>query len=231
MHAQAVVSRAAPPIAFRPDLAPQGGSQGSDVLASSLDSLSTRLTFERNEEIFGEGEPADHLYKVTRGTVRTFRMLDDGRRQVVAFHLAGDVFGLETGGTHRLSAEAVDLVQVQSISRSGLLQRVARDSRLAHLLWTLTSRELEATREGLLRFQHTAQERVAGFLLEMSARQGGTDSVDLAMTRQDIADHLTLTIETVSRTLTALTEQGIVDLPSRRRVHLVKRAALSRLYA
>src|SRR5580704_3235997 len=89
---------------------PARGSQtvpGSPPLAGAIDMMGAPMAFARNSEIFGEGEPADYLYKVVSGTVRTSKILADGRRQIGSFHLAGDVFGLEVGDEHAFSAEAI----------------------------------------------------------------------------------------------------------------------------
>ena len=178
------------------------------------------ISFARNEEIYSEGEPADHLYKVVSGIVRTCKVLIDGRRKIAAFYLPGDTFGLEIGEEYAFSAEAVTDTKVMVVKRPVVpsLQ-----------LWTLMGCELQRAQDHLLLLVKTAPERMASFLLEMAARIQSSDEVELAMSRQDIADYLGLTIETVSRTLTQLESQSAIALPTCKRIVLRNRAALKRL--
>jgi len=187
------------------------------------------MSFKRNAEIYGENEPAEYFYKVVSGTVRTYRILADGRRQIAAFYLAGDMFGLETGENHASSAEAVCDVKVLLIKRSAIVAMAARDSEIARQLWTLTARELHRAQEHVMALVKSAEERVAGFLLEMASRVPTGNQVELSMSRQDIADYLGLTIETVSRTMSHLESTAMIELPSSRRVVLRNRTALRRL--
>lgn len=200
-------------------------------VAGAIEMMGAPMNFARNSEIYGEGEPADYLYQVISGTVRTSKILADGRRQVGSFYLAGDIFGLEVDDEHTFSAEAITDSRVLVIKRSALVSLAARDSEVARQLWTLTGRELARVQEHILLLVKTAQERVAGFLLEMAARAPAGDTIELPMPRQDIADYLGLTIETVSRTLTMLENEGAIALPTSRRVTLRKRATLGRLNA
>jgi CRP/FNR family transcriptional regulator, nitrogen fixation regulation protein len=189
------------------------------------------MSFARNAEIYGEGEPADYLYKVVSGTVRTYKVLSDGRRQIGAFYMPGDVFGLETSDEHTFSAEAISDSKVLVIKRSALVALAERDSDVARQLWALTGRELSRVQDHIMLLIKTAQERVAGFLLEMAERGSNGNALELPMSRQDIADYLGLTIETVSRTLTILENAAAIELPSSRRIVLRNRSALSRLNA
>src|SRR5262245_23862153 len=109
---------------------------------SSIDVMGAPMSFARNAEIYGEGEPADYLYKVVSGTVRTYKVLSDGRRQIGAFYMAGDVFGLEMGEEHTFSAEAICDSKVLVIKRSTLVALAGRDTEVARQLWALTGREL-----------------------------------------------------------------------------------------
>jgi CRP-like cAMP-binding protein len=189
------------------------------------------MAFARNGEIYGEGEPAEYVYKVVSGAVRTYKVLDDGRRQIGGFYLPGDIFGLETDDDHTFSAEAITDARVLLTKRSAVISLAARDSEMARQLWTVTARELHRMQSHVLLLIKTAQERVAGFLLEMAERVHSTEAVELPMTRQDIADYLGLTIETVSRTLTQLENTAAIALPTSRRIVLRNRAALKRLNA
>jgi CRP-like cAMP-binding protein len=187
------------------------------------------MTVARNSEIYGENEPADYLYKVVSGTVRTYKVLVDGRRQIGAFHLPGDMFGLETGDVHTFSAEAITDCRITVIKRSAVMALAERDNDVARQMWKLTARELHRAQEHNLILIKSAQERVAGFLLEMSKRVSGEGAIELPMSRQDIADYLGLTIETVSRTLSHLERSAAIAVPTSRRIVLRDRNALSRL--
>jgi CRP-like cAMP-binding protein len=189
------------------------------------------MSFSRNAEIYGEGEPADYLYKVLSGTVRTYKVLTDGRRQVGGFYLAGDIFGLESGEEHTFSAEAITECKVLVIKRSALMALAERDHEVSHQLWTITGGELRRVQDHIMLLIKSAQQRVASFLLEMSERISADNAVELPMSRQDIADYLGLTIETVSRTLTILENAATIELSSSRRIVLRNRSALSRLNA
>src|SRR5262249_38310175 len=110
------------------------------TLASAIELMGAPKTFKRNAEIYGEKEPADYFYKVIRGTIRTYKVLVDGRRQIGAFYLPGDMFGLETGREHVFSADAVVDAKLLVIKRSIVIALAARDNEVARRLWTLTGR-------------------------------------------------------------------------------------------
>jgi CRP/FNR family nitrogen fixation transcriptional regulator len=189
------------------------------------------MKFARNAEIFGEDEPAEYLYQVISGAVRIYRMLDDGRRQISAFYLPGDVFGFEAGDVHQSTAEAISDAQILVVRRSSVLARAEHEKSLAKQLWMLTVRELQRVQQHSLVLIKSAEERVAGFLLEMAARSAREAAVELPMSRQDIADYLGLTIETVSRTFTHFVQSGTIALETSRRIRFCNRATLNRLNA
>ena len=200
-------------------------------LADTLETMGAAMSYARNAEIYGENEPTDYIYKLVSGTVRTSKILNDGRRQIGEFYLPGDLFGHEVGSEHSFAAEAITNAKVIVIKRSAIEALAARDNDLARQLWAMTGRELQRMQEHILLLIKTAQERVVGFLLEMAERIKSTNEVELPMSRQDIADYLGLTIETVSRTLTNLENSAAIALPSSRRIVLRNRAALHRLNA
>jgi CRP/FNR family nitrogen fixation transcriptional regulator len=201
----------------------------SHAFSNSIDLMGASMSFARNAEIYGENEPSDYVYKVVSGTVRTYKVLADGRRQIGSFYLPGDIFGLESGNEHTFSAEAVTDAKVLVVKRSALIALAARDNDVAQQLWALTSGELRRVQDHVMLLIKTAQERVVGFLLEMARRMPSGNQVELSMSRQDIADYLGLTIETVSRTLTQLENSSAIELPTSRRIVLCNRAALGRL--
>ena len=195
----------------------------------SIELMGAAMSFGRNVEIYGENEPADYFYKVISGTVRTYKVLNDGRRQIGAFYLPGDIFGLEMGEEHTFSAEAIVDCSVLIFKRSAVIALAGRDNVVAQQLWAWTGQELKRVQDHIMLLIKTAQERVASFLLEMASRLECDKSFELPMSRQDIADYLGLTIETVSRTLTQLENSAAIALPSSRQVVLRNRAALGRL--
>jgi CRP-like cAMP-binding protein len=192
--------------------------------------MGASMSFAKGAEIYGENEPADYVYMVMSGTVRSYRILSDGRRQIEGFHFAGDVFGLETGAEHVASAEAVTPATVLVVRRSTIFSVAERDRSVANQLWKLTARHLDHARSHALLLVKSAQERVATFLLDMAGRGTG-NAVELPMSRQDIADYLGLTIETVSRTLSLFQQESAIDLPNSRRILLRNRGALHSLNA
>ena len=174
-------------------------------------------------EIYGQGEKAGALYEVEFGAVRIHRLLSDGRRQVIAFHLAGETFGFEVGATRRFFAEAITATGIRPFSEP------ANDSGATSMM-ELTLKNLIKAQEHLLVIgRQCAVERIAAFLLDMAERQGGDTHIELPMPRLDIADYLGLTIETVSRTFAKLRASGVIALQGTRTVLLKKRDTLEDL--
>ena len=200
-------------------------------LANAIEEMGATMSFPRDAEIYRESDPARHLYKVVTGAVRTCKALSNGRRQIRAFYLPGDIFGIETGEKHAFSAEATTDAKLLMIERKAVVALAARDNGIARQLWSLMSRELKHVQNHVLLLIQSAQERVAGFLLEMADRAPDGNEIDLPMSRQDVADYLGLTIETVSRTLTHLERGAAIALPTSRRVMLRSRSALNRINA
>lgn len=206
-----------------------GGASERNVLARAMQLMGAVMSFQRNTEIFGENEPAEYVYRVVSGSVRTYKILTDGRRQIGGFYLPGDIFGLEFADDHTFSAEAITNTKVVVVKRHALTALAGRDAAIADELFALTGRELRRAQERLLLLVKSAQERVAGFLLEMAERACAGNIVELPMSRQDIADYLGLTIETVSRMFTGLETAAAIEVPSSRRIVLRNRSALCHL--
>lgn len=183
------------------------------------------LTFDAGREIYAPGHVADVFYYVEFGAVRVHRLLSDGRRQVVAFHLAGETFGFEAERTHSFFAEAISQAGLRTVKRPG------RNEASPELL-TLALRNILRAQEHIMMIgRQTAVERIAGFLIDMAERQGGLEQFDLPMSRLDIADYLGLTIETVSRVFAKLRSSGLIELRSIRCVEIKKHQALASLCA
>jgi CRP/FNR family nitrogen fixation transcriptional regulator len=193
--------------------------------------LGSTRTFAKGAEIFAEGDRAAFFYKVASGAVRTSKLLSDGRRQIDAFHLPGDIFGIGAGDEHRFSAEALGGATVIAYRRCSLETLAANDSAVSRQVVTAMMRALErAQNHMLLLGRKSAMERIATFLLDLAGRTSENGQVDLPMSRIDIADYLGLTIETVSRSLTQLERQGAIEVPAHRRsIVLRDTAALQRL--
>jgi CRP/FNR family transcriptional regulator, nitrogen fixation regulation protein len=204
-------------------------SGAEDSLAQTMRLMGAIMSYPRNSEIFGENEPAEYLYKVVAGCVRTYKILSDGRRQIGGFYLPGEVFGLSFGDEHTMSAEAIVDSKVLVVKRSALEALADRDPTVGRELFTMTGRELQRVQGRILLLIKSAQERVAGFLVEMAERAFAENAIELPMSRQDIADYLGLTIETVSRTLTALEDSAAIGVPTSRRIVLRNRSALHRM--
>ncbi|RWX79385.1 cyclic nucleotide-binding domain-containing protein [Neorhizobium lilium] len=182
-------------------------------------------TFSAGSEIYAPRQKASCLYRIEFGAVRLHRMLSDGRRQVVDFYLAGETFGFEVSRTHSFFAEAM----VATSTRTHCL--ADNTGTQPELLGLALHGMLRAQEHILVIGRQTAMERVAGFLLDMSDRQGGLKHFDLPMSRLDIADYLGLTIETVSRVFAKLRASGLIKLRSIRCVEIIEKTALRGLCA
>ncbi len=218
------------PVIPRADARPAlRASDTAGSLDQTMQLMGAVISYPRNAEIFGEDEPADYIYKVVSGGVRTQKILADGRRQIGAFYLSGDLFGLQFGDKYALSAEAMIDAKVLVVKRSALIALAGRDASIAQKLFALTSCQLQCMQRRIMLLAKSAQERVATFLVEMADRSPASDTIELPMSRQDIADYLGLTIETVSRTLTSLQGTATIDLPTSRRIVLRNRRALNHM--
>ena len=188
---------------------------------------STEFRYSKGVEIFGDTEPANYIYQVIKGAVRSHKLLSDGRRQIGAFHLPGAIFGLENGDLHRFTAEAIIDTTVRFVERVSLENAVNCDPAMARALLTMTAQNLQHVENHMLLLgRKTSQERVAAFLLEMNGRVSGPGFVALPMSRGDIADYLGLRLETVSRALSGFKRKGYLEfLDTRQRQIVVLNAA------
>jgi len=188
-----------------------------------------RMQYAAGEEIYAQEEEADLVYQVARGAVRTTRLTSDGRRHIGDFYYPGDLFGVEAGPEHRYSAEALGDCEIIAVKRTALKHYGADGERLERMIWSATAEHLVRTQDHLMLLgRRTACEKVARFLLDIAERFGG-EITTLPMGRQDIGDYLGLTIETVSRMLTQLQGDGLVEFRTCRQFRVLRRAALARL--
>lgn len=194
--------------------------------------LCSEYKYCKGTEIFGEGEEAEYVYQIAVGAVRTHKLLADGRRQINAFHLPGDMFGFENGTSHRFTAEAIIETSVRIMKRGSIIEATENRSGGTKSLLRLVTQNLQHAEDHMLLLgRKTAQERVATFLVEMDARLGHPQLMTLPMSRRDIADYLGLTLETVSRALSGLREQNLLRFEgtTQRRIELLRRQELAQL--
>jgi CRP/FNR family nitrogen fixation transcriptional regulator len=207
-------------------------SRELDVLAGHS-VFCSEFTYRRGSEIFGEAEPADYSYEVLGGAVRSYRLLSDGRRQINAFHLPGDIFGVENGDAHRFTAEAIIETTARLTRRQSILNEIAhgKAAATANVLNLITRNLQHAESHMLLLGRKTSLEKVAAFLMEMDGRFTATGTIILPMSRRDIADYLGLTLETVSRVLSNLRDQGVITFmgQTQRQIVLLDRRKLAEL--
>lgn len=205
--------------------------------ARTIDELgreATRLSFGRNRVIYFEGDPADYYYRVVSGTVRLCKETEDGRRQIAGFPGPGDLFGW-AGSRHNVySAEAVTDVVILRWHRRTIEDAIARDPDAGHRMLSVLFEQLaEAQNHLLLLGRMHADERVATFLLSRAERnaRNGLDAgrILLGVCRKDIADYLGLTVETVSRTMHAFKNRGVVSFAAGEAVKICDRPGLERL--
>lgn len=175
--------------------------------------------------IYAQGDKAGPLYFVEFGTVRICRMSADGRRQITSFHLPGEVFGFEATGEHDFYAESVDGAGVRVL-------RTTSGTQPTGSLLLLAVRSLSRTQNHLMVLgRRNANERMAALLLDLNERQGGGALVHLPMQRNDIADYLGITFETVSRILRCLKDQHIVRLHAVNEIEILDHEALADMCA
>lgn len=210
-------------LAISPALRELSPASWAEVSEEDGFGLGLALHFDQDCEIYGEGEEALSFYKVVSGVVRTCKFLSDGRRQIDAFHVAGDVFGIETGSEHSLSAEAVSDCKVVAYRLPAV--KAVPPQLVTELLRNLSRAQSHA----VLLCRRSAVEKVASFLLDWSRQPASGSTIALAMTRQDIGDYLGLTIETVSRTLSQLERDGVIELPTVRQIRIRDIEALTEL--
>jgi CRP/FNR family transcriptional regulator, nitrogen fixation regulation protein len=187
------------------------------------------IRYRRNNTIACEGDPADYVFMAVDGVVRRCKTFQNGTRAIVAFHTPGELFGWTDELTHALSIEAATDALVLFFKRNVLMSAAARDHRVASYLLTVATTELRCIQAHSVRINQSAKGRIAGFLLDLSARTGETACVDLPMSHQDVADHLGLSIETVSRTITELVRACLIERASVRTINLTNRSALAQL--
>lgn len=179
-----------------------------------------RMTFAAGEDIYAQDEDADLLYQLVSGAVRTTRLSRDGRRQIGDFYQPDDLFGLEQSATHRFSAQALGDCEVLVARRPAMLLAAGQQA-FDRFMADALARALDRAEDHLILVgRRTALAKVARLLLNVAGRQRGPAFV-LPMGRQDMADYLDLSIETVSRMITQLQAAGSCRFVGRR-IFLIK---------
>lgn len=194
-------------------------------------SIMTTVQIAPQQPLFDEAEPAEHVYNVTGGALKIYKLLPDGRRQITGFLFPGDFVGLMHNDVYAYSAEALVPTALCRFSRRRLEDLLSEIPHLEQRLLGMASHELAAAQDQMILLgRKSARERVVSFLVMLSnsavRRHQPADPVSLPMNRTDIADYLGLTIETVSRTFTQLKKQGLIQLLDDKNIHLAKPAAL-----
>jgi CRP/FNR family nitrogen fixation transcriptional regulator len=210
----------------------QTGWSANRESAEQFRAAGTVVQIPEGREIFAEGDEPDVFYKVVSGVVRICKFLNDGRRQIVAFHVAGEVFGYELGADRQLAAETVSDCTLVCYRRRGVELMAQKDQTVSQQLLQYAMQNLaQAQAHSLLLARRGAAEKVACFLLDWQERSNGNGNIHLAMTRQEIADYLALTIETVSRSFSQFERDGVIALPNTRDLRLLNTQALEEMAA
>jgi len=197
-----------------------------------LQAAGTVVQVLEGREIYAEGADTDVFYKVVSGVVRICKFLNDGRRQIAAFHMAGEIFGFELGADRQFAAEAVSDCTLVCYRRRGIELIAQKDQIVSRQLLQYAMQNLaQAQAHSLLLARRGAAEKVASFLLDWQARSNDANVIHLAMSRQEIADYLALTIESVSRSLSQFERDGVIALPNTRELHFLDTDALEEMAA
>jgi CRP/FNR family transcriptional regulator len=240
----AVVASARPIILERrqlPEPCAHCGARGYSVCGAIADddlgplaALAVVTEVDAGRTFIEEGDSAESFFNVTSGTAKLYKLLPDGRRQITGFAGPGHFLGLAVSSIYAFSAEAIDPVRFCRFSRPKLRKLLIDFPKLEQRLLEVAANELVAAQEQMLLLgRKTARERLASFLL-MQTGQGTScggrgERITLPMTRGDIADYLGLTIETVSRTLSRLRAEQMIDIPNTSDVVILNCAALENL--
>lgn len=199
-----------------------------------LSSISDHQIFAPGEILVREGDPATNLFNITAGSVRVYKLLPDGRRQIVGFLFSGDFLGLATGDRYAFSAEALTAGTACRFQKKTYRKMLVEQPDLEAALLDRASHELQAAHNQMLLLgRKTAIERLASFLADLAARdrRAGGDGriIQLPMTRAEIADYLGLTTETVSRVTSRLKARRVIRLLSLHSLSIERPAELAEL--
>ena len=233
MHSQAaIVGNTARKVRWTPEVErEQPKSLRSAIDLKVIDAFGTVVLVGRDQEIFAEGDSSEFCYRLIAGAVRLVKLMPDGRRQIAEFHLPRDLFGFEICDTRYLSAEAVVDCTLIRYPRRRIEAIAEHDPEFARYLREMASGNLRRAHERMMLLaRKSADERIASFLEEMTERCGAkATTIELPMSRVDIADYLGLTLETVSRVLNRLHRDHVITLASATHIEVPDHGALREL--
>ncbi len=184
-----------------------------------LSTISKGVEVGKGVTIINELDSADFLFNVTGGSIKLYKLLPDGRRQMTGFLFPGDFLGIAMNDCYAYSAEALEDSRLCRFPRAKLEKLLKELPGLENRLLNMVSNELVLAQDQMLLLgRKTAIEKVCSFLLSLSkrvkAKTGSGDQILLSMGRSDIGDYLGLTTETVSRTLTNLKKKNVISIPA-----------------
>jgi len=196
--------------------------------------LGSTLRLGIGQTLFREGDPATRVFTLTRGSLRLYKLLPDGRRHIVGFMAPGDFLGISVDDEHAFTAEMIEDGELCCFPRSRFDEFTVGHPSMERELYQMAAHELSAAQLQLVLLgRKTAAERLAQFLLilaKKNQRPGDeTNVVKLPMQRGDIADYLGLTKETVSRLLSAFRAARLVRLRELHEVEILDRPLLEQL--
>ena len=197
--------------------------------------LGWTLKLAPGQALFHEGDPATRVFTLTRGTLKLYKLLADGRRQVTGFLHPGDFLGISVDDEHAFSAEALEDSQLCWFPRARFDDFVEDQPKMERELYRMAAHELAAAQQQfVLLGRKTASERLASFLLLLADRTSAAEGkksamVRLPMSRSDIADYLGLTKETVSRVISSLKRDRIIRLETLEVIRILDRGRLEQL--
>lgn len=202
------------------------GLDNSEI--GKLAAIVTRVSLQSQQMLFHEGDSAESVFNLTSGSIKIYKLLPDGRRQITGFLMPGDFLGLAAKSAYSYSAEASTAVEACRFPRSRLDALFGQFPQLEHRLFQIANDELVLAQDQMLLLgRKSAGEKIASFLVRLAERQesrgGEPDHLALTMTRGDIADYLGLTIETVSRTMSQFKKQGLISQKSLTEIELIDR--------
>ncbi|MEO1241863.1 MAG: helix-turn-helix domain-containing protein [Pseudomonadota bacterium] len=198
-------------------IAPLVNNIGPDIGGLQLTAKSTLKRLKAGETLYLEGDTAPYCYQVISGIVKEFNTLSDGRRQVIEFYNADDIFGISELHSQLHTAEGVTDCLLRCFDRNALVHEIASSPQLSQRFLDMLMLRLHRVRERLVMLgRMSSVQRVAAFLVRLSKEQATTQHIIVMVSRQEIADHLGLTIETVCRAITELKKRGLISMASKR---------------
>ena len=208
---------------------------GNDV-ADRLARISRFVELPADGTIFFEGDSAADIFVISSGIARIFKLLPDGRRQIIRFLYAGDFLCVNSNDHCGFGAEAATAISLLAFRRRDLEQLIEKSPEIRHMFLSDAFSELAAAQDRMLLLgRKLAKERVASFLLMLARRQGAraggsANKLQIPLSGTDVADYLGLTLETVSRTFSTFRREGIIHAyRSRREIDIVSREKLRNL--